>query len=32
VAPVTSNVPGVKPSFTYMVPKHGIVVLVLETR
>jgi alpha-N-arabinofuranosidase len=32
VAPVTSTISGVKPGFTYTVPKHGIVVLVLETR
>jgi alpha-N-arabinofuranosidase len=30
--PVTSNVSGVKPGFTYTVPAHGIVVLILETR
>lgn len=32
VAPVTSKVSGVKPGFTYTVPAHGIVVLMLETR
>ena len=32
VAPVTSKVSGVKPGFTYEVPAHGIVVLMLETR
>jgi alpha-N-arabinofuranosidase len=31
VAPVTSKVSGVKPGFTHIVPKHGIVVLKLET-
>jgi alpha-L-arabinofuranosidase len=31
VVPVTSTVPGVKPGFTYTVPAHGIVVLMLET-
>jgi len=32
VVPVTSRVSGVKPGFTYTVPAHGIVTLVLETR
>jgi alpha-N-arabinofuranosidase len=32
VAPVTSKVADVKPGFTYKVPAHGIVVLILETR
>jgi alpha-N-arabinofuranosidase len=32
VAPVTSTVADVKPGFTYKVPAHGIVVLMLETR
>jgi alpha-N-arabinofuranosidase len=32
VVPVTSKVPGVKSGFTYTVPAHGIVTLVLETR
>jgi alpha-N-arabinofuranosidase len=32
VVPVTSKVSGVKPGFTYDVPAHGIVVLMLETR
>jgi alpha-N-arabinofuranosidase len=32
VAPVTSKVAGVEPGFTYKVPAHGIVVLMLETR
>ncbi len=32
VAPVTSKVSGVKPGFTYKVPAHGIVVLIVETR
>ena len=30
--PVTSKIPGVKPGFTYTVPAHAIVVLMLETR
>ena len=32
VVPVTSTVTGVKPGFTYTVPKHGIVVLTMRTR
>jgi alpha-N-arabinofuranosidase len=32
IVPVTSKVTGVKPGFTYKVPAHGIVVLMLETR
>jgi alpha-N-arabinofuranosidase len=32
VVPVTSTVAGVKSGFTYTVPAHGIVTLVLETR
>jgi alpha-N-arabinofuranosidase len=32
VMPVTSTVTAVKPGFTYTVPAHGIVVLMLETR
>jgi alpha-N-arabinofuranosidase len=32
VVPVTSKVAGVKPGFSYKVPAHGIVVLILETR
>jgi len=32
VAPVTSNVSGVRSGFTYKVPAHGIVVLTLEAR
>ena len=32
VVPITSKVSGVKPGFTYTVPAHGIVVLILETR
>jgi alpha-L-arabinofuranosidase len=32
VAPVTAKVEGVKPGFTYRIPAHGIVVLMLETR
>jgi alpha-N-arabinofuranosidase len=32
VAPVTSQVSGVRPGFTYKVPARGIVVLTLETR
>jgi alpha-N-arabinofuranosidase len=32
VVPVTSTVTGVKPGFTYTVPKHGIVVLTLRRR
>lgn len=32
VMPVTSTVTGVKPGFTYTVPAHGIVVLMLRTR
>jgi hypothetical protein len=30
--PVTSKIAGVKSGFTYTVPAHGIVTLVLETR
>ncbi|MEO8483925.1 MAG: alpha-L-arabinofuranosidase C-terminal domain-containing protein [Acidobacteriota bacterium] len=32
VVPVTSTVTGVTPDFSYTVPKHGIVVLILGTR
>jgi len=32
VAPVTSEVSGVRPGFTYKVPAHGIIVLTLEAR
>ena len=32
VVPVASTVTGVKPGFTYTVPKHGIVVLTMRTR
>ena len=32
VMPVTSTVTGVKPGFTYTVPAHGIVVLMLRTQ
>jgi len=32
VAPVTTKVEGVKPGFTYKIPAHGIVVLMLESR
>jgi alpha-L-arabinofuranosidase len=32
VVPVTTKVAGVKPSFSYTVPAHGIVTLILETR
>jgi alpha-N-arabinofuranosidase len=32
VAPVTTKVEGVKPGFTYTIPAHGIVVLMLEGR
>jgi alpha-N-arabinofuranosidase len=32
VVPVTSKVSGVKSGFTYTVPAHGIVTLILETR
>ena len=32
VVPVTSTVTGVRPGFTYTVPAHGIVVLMLRTQ
>jgi alpha-N-arabinofuranosidase len=32
VAPVTTKVADVRPGFTFKVPAHGIVVLILETR
>jgi alpha-N-arabinofuranosidase len=31
VAPVTTKVEGVKPGFTYTIPAHGIVALMLES-